>query len=88
MVFVEAAACAKPTVAGLAGGTGAAVIDGLTGLRVDGTSTEAVADALARLLEDPVLAKKLGESGHARALREFSWQRVADKTRQLQAALR
>lgn len=88
MVFVEAAACAKPTVAGLAGGTGAAVIDGLTGLRVDGESTEAVADALARVLEDPELGKELGESGHARALREFSWQRVAEKTRQLRAACR
>ena len=83
MVFLEAAACAKPTVAGLAGGTGAAVIDGVTGLRLDGGSTEAIADALGRLLGDPGLAKELGEQGHARALRDFSWQRVADKTRKL-----
>ena len=83
MVFLEAAACAKPTVAGLAGGTGAAVIDGVTGLRVDGASTEAVANALGRLLADSDLARRLGEQGHARALREFSWPRVAEKTRQL-----
>ena len=38
MVFIEAAACGKPAVAGMAGGTGAAVIDGVTGLRVDGAS--------------------------------------------------
>ena len=38
MVFIEAAACGKPSVAGLAGGTAAAVIDGVTGMRVDGTS--------------------------------------------------
>ena len=88
MVFLEAAACARPTVAGLAGGTGAAVIDGVTGLRVDGASTEAVVDALGRLLGDPVLARKLGEQGHARALRDFSWQRVAEKTRALNLALR
>jgi phosphatidylinositol alpha-1,6-mannosyltransferase len=88
MVFLEAAACARPTVAGLAGGTGAAVIDGVTGLRVDGASTEAVVDALGRLLGDPVLARKLGEQGHARALRDFSWQRVAENTRQLQTILR
>ena len=61
MVFIEAAACGKPTVAGLAGGTGAAVIDGVTGLRVDGASTQAVADALYRLLSDPLLAKELGK---------------------------
>jgi len=88
MVFLEAAACAKPTVAGLAGGTGAAVIDGVTGLRVDGASTEAVADALGRLLRDPVLAKELGVQGYARALRDFSWQQVAEKTRRFREALR
>lgn len=88
MVFLEAAACARPTVAGLAGGTGAAVIDGVTGLRVDGASTKAVADALIRLLGDPGLARELGEQGYVRALRDFSWKRVAEKTRQLQTILR
>ncbi|HLY95986.1 MAG TPA: glycosyltransferase family 4 protein [Sideroxyarcus sp.] len=88
MVFLEAAACARPTLAGLAGGTGAAVIDGVTGLRVDGASAEVVADALVRLLGDAALAKELGEQGYTRALRDFSWQRVAEKTRQLQAKLR
>ena len=34
MVFIEAAACCKPSVAGDAGGTGDAVVDGVTGLRV------------------------------------------------------
>jgi len=87
MVFLEAAACGKPAVAGLAGGTGAAVIDGVTGLRIDGASTEAVADALGRLLADPVLARELGEHGYARALRDFSWERVAEKTRSLQPDL-
>lgn len=83
MVFLEAAACAKPTVAGLAGGTGDAVIDGVTGLRVDGATTEAVADALGRLLADRAVATALGEQGRMRVLREFSWQRVAEKTKSL-----
>jgi phosphatidylinositol alpha-1,6-mannosyltransferase len=83
MVFLEAAACAKPTVAGLAGGTGAAVIDGVTGLRADGASMQAVAGALDRLLRDPSLARTMGESGHRRAMGDFSWDTVAEKTRQL-----
>lgn len=87
MVFLEAAACARPTVAGLAGGTGSAVIDGVTGLRVDGATTQAVADALICLLGNPALAGTFGEKGYARALGEFSWQRVAEKTRQLHAVL-
>jgi phosphatidylinositol alpha-1,6-mannosyltransferase len=52
MVFLEAAACGVPSVAGLAGGTGDAVVDGRTGYRVDGNSTEAVASALRALLSD------------------------------------
>ena len=77
MVFVEAAACGKPSVAGIAGGTGAAVIDGVTGLRVDGASVEAVTGALARLLSDRQLAEHLGEQGWRRANAEFSWESVA-----------
>lgn len=85
MVFLEAAACAKPAVAGTAGGTRAAVVDGKTGLRIDGNCIDAVADALRRLLEDPVLARRLGEQGRARAVQEFSWQHVAERTQALDA---
>lgn len=83
MVYLEAAACGKPALAGLAGGTGSAVVDGVTGLRVDGASTEAVADALERLLCDSSLSRRLGQSGQARALEHFSWQRVAERTQRL-----
>ena len=87
MVFLEAAACGKPTVAGVTGGTASAVIDGVTGLRVDGASIEAVADALARLLGDPLLAKQLGQTGLHRAVSDFSWPQVAEKTRMLSLGL-
>ena len=83
MVFIEAAACGKPTVAGIAGGTGAAVVDGETGLRVDGTSIDAVTGALKALLEDSALAARLGEAGQQRATRQFSWESVAAQTRLL-----
>ena len=85
MVFIEAAACGRPAVAGLAGGTGAAVIDRVTGLRVDGASTRAVADGLDRLLSDESLARELGANGRKRVVEGFSWQRVAEQTRQLDA---
>lgn len=87
MVFLEAAACAKPAVAGLAGGTASAVVDGVTGLRVDGASTRAVADAIGRLLWDPNLARALGDRGYARAISQFSWEQVADRTRALNRTL-
>ena len=83
MVFLEAAACGKPTIAGNAGGTGSAVIDGVTGLRVDGSSTDAVAKALQRILAEPGLADRLGRMGQRRAVEQFSWQQVAERTREI-----
>lgn len=80
MVFIEAAACGRPSLAGDAGGTGSAVLNEVTGLRVDGTSTERVADGLRRLLDDPLLARRMGEAGLARVHAEFAWERVAEKT--------
>lgn len=81
-VYVEASACKTPSVAGLTGGTGDAVIHEVTGLRVDGSSVSAVADALYRLLTDARLNRTLAEQGYERAHREFSWdvsaQRIAD----------
>ena len=80
MVFIEAAACGKPSLAGDAGGTGAAVLGEITGLRVDGTSTEQVTTGLRRLLRDFVWAASLGQAGLQRVEREFAWERVAAAT--------
>lgn len=83
MVFLEAGACGKAVVGGNEGGTGDAVLDGVTGYRVDGDSVPEIARALRRLLADPELARSMGERGHARVHAEFSWERVAYKTRAL-----
>lgn len=80
MVFIEAAACGCPAVAGMAGGTGAAVLDGVTGLRVDGESAAAVAEGLHRILSDDQFASQLGQGGLRRANEDFSWERVAQRT--------
>ena len=83
MVFIEAAACGKPSLAGEAGGTGSAVLHGQTGLRVDGQAPDAVVAGLRRLLTEPELAAKLGAAALQRVRQEFSWERVAEKTREL-----
>lgn len=80
MVFVEAAACGTPSIAGQAGGTGSAVLDGKTGLRVDGADLNAVAAALERMLGKERLAAQLGPFALERARTEFSWEQVAAKT--------
>lgn len=83
MVFLEAAACGKPAIAGDAGGTGAAVVDGVTGFRVDGTKVESLVSALSSVLIDSEVAARLGKAGLVRAKEEFSWDAVAEKTQAL-----
>lgn len=83
MVFLEAAACGRPVIAGRDGGTGSAVSDGVTGYRIDGKRIEAVAERLRDVLGDDALAHRLGEAGYARAHRDFSWESVARKTHSL-----
>jgi len=80
MVFIEASACGKPVLAGNAGGTGAAVQDGLTGLRVEGTSLDDVVEGLTRLLSGNDDVREMGLSGILRVQAKFAWERVADKT--------
>lgn len=80
IVYIEAGACGKPVIAGNAGGTGAAVLDGVNGLRVDGTSVESVAQAISRFLTSAAASETFGTAGYRRALSEFSWERVADQT--------
>lgn len=83
MVFIEAAACGRTSLAGEAGGTGSAVLHGLTGLRVDGRSTDAIETALRTLITQPGRRALLAEAALQRVQHEFAWERVAAKTRQL-----
>lgn len=83
MVFVEAAACEKASIAGTAGGTGSAVEHGVTGIRVNGDDRDALIEALAGLLVDEQRRKEMGRLGLERVGKEFTWERVAEKTRLL-----
>lgn len=82
MVFIEAAACAKPVIAGKDGGAASAVLDNQTGLLVDGADVADVARGLRDLLTDDPRAAAMGEAGYRRARAELSWQRVVEKTLQ------
>ena len=83
MVFIEAAACGKPSLAGQAGGTGSAVLHDETGLRVNGNDIEAVTAGLRTLLTQPERAIALGEAGWARVQSRFAWAKVAEATQRV-----
>ncbi len=78
-VFIEAAACGRPVVVGDSGGAREALVDGETGILVEGTSIAAVADAVASLLADPGRAEAMGKAGRARVERDHTWPRIAAK---------
>jgi phosphatidylinositol alpha-1,6-mannosyltransferase len=78
-VFIEAAACARPVVGGDSGGARESLADGETGILVDGRRVEEVADAISTLLDDPALARAMGEAGRARVLRAHTWPRIAER---------
>jgi len=86
LVFLEAAASGKPAIAGIAGGTGSAVVHGETGLRVDGESVSEVAKAMVRLLYDAGEAEMLGNNARQRVLANFTHKRRVDQLRQLVVA--
>jgi phosphatidylinositol alpha-1,6-mannosyltransferase len=72
IVYLEAGAHGKPVVAGNVAGALDAVADGESGLLVDPTDPQAVAEAIATLLLDRELARRLGTAGAVRA-RGFAW---------------
>ncbi len=80
IVFLEAAACGVPQVAGSSGGAAEAVDDGITGLVVrTPDDPRAVATAFEQLLDDPMLRARMGLAGRDRAVRDFSYDVLAHR---------
>ncbi|MBF0620982.1 MAG: glycosyltransferase family 4 protein [Magnetococcales bacterium] len=80
IVFIEAAACGKPAIAGDHGGTGDAVIHNETGLRINGNDLNTVQQSLLSLLTDDALIQRLSNNGLQRARAELTWSEIAKKT--------
>jgi D-inositol-3-phosphate glycosyltransferase len=77
LAALEAQACGTPVVASRVGGLPFAVQDGCSGLLVEQGQPQELAGALARLLDDPALRRKLGQQAAVRA-EQFGWRAVAD----------
>jgi phosphatidyl-myo-inositol dimannoside synthase len=73
MVFLEAAACGRPVVAGRSGGSVDAVLDRDTGRLVDGRDVEDVTAVISGLLADPDLAAAMGDRGRQWVQDDWSW---------------
>jgi glycosyltransferase involved in cell wall biosynthesis len=69
--IMEAGAMKKPVAAFKVGGVEEVVQHEVTGLMCRCGDVKGLAEAVARLLQDRALAKRLGEGGYAQAIREF-----------------
>jgi phosphatidylinositol alpha-1,6-mannosyltransferase len=80
IVFLEAAACAVPQVAGDSGGAAEAVVEGATGLVVRRPrDLEQAARSLASLLDDEGLRRRLGRAARGRVEASFGYQTLATR---------
>lgn len=83
IVYLEASACGLPVIAGKSGGAPDAVIDGTTGVVVDGTNNNEIAKAAIDLLSDPEHSRKMGEAGRKWIAEQWRWQIWSEKFEEL-----
>ncbi|HEX2529686.1 MAG TPA: glycosyltransferase family 4 protein [Geminicoccus sp.] len=83
----EAMASGLPVVASGHGGLLDLVDDGTTGLLVPPGDPEALARAIARLLDDPARTHSLGQAGRVQAMASLTWQCAAARLAEVYARL-
>lgn len=76
IVYLEASACGVPVIAGKSGGAPDAVLDGKTGLLVDGRDHREVGAAVIKLLSDQPLRQKMGVDGRVWMEQLWSWEGI------------
>jgi glycosyltransferase involved in cell wall biosynthesis len=81
--LLEAMAARKPVVATAVGGVPEAVVDGETGFLVPAANPEALASSVIKLLQNPELARGMGEAGHRRVLTYFTVERMVMETKDI-----
>jgi D-inositol-3-phosphate glycosyltransferase len=86
LVALEAAACGIPVVASAVGGLQSLVDDGRTGYLITERDPARFAAAIARILDDPLLAASMAVAAAARA-RRYTWSFAAARLRRLYADL-
>jgi phosphatidylinositol alpha-1,6-mannosyltransferase len=83
IVYLEASATGVPVVAGRSGGAPESVLDGETGLVVDGWDVGAIAAAVGDVLADPDRAARMGAAGRRWVVDNWQWRTKARRLGEL-----
>lgn len=80
IVALEAMAARVPVLVTNVGGMGEIIQDGVDGIKVIPGSSHELAQGILRVLHDPKLAKKVKENGYQKAIDQYNWPNIAQKT--------
>lgn len=83
LVLLEAMACKKPVIGSNVGGIPYLIDNGKNGLIVPPKDSESLAKAIIKTLNNPQLAKKMGENGYKKVKENFTWEKQIKKTNEL-----
>ncbi|MBE2225229.1 MAG: glycosyltransferase family 4 protein [Anaerolineae bacterium] len=80
IVFLEAWAHSKPVIGARAGGIPGVVDDGVNGILVPYGDVPVLAQAVRRLLTERELNQIMGQRGHEKVAKKYSWDHVVGRT--------
>lgn len=73
IVLLEAMSYKKPLIGSRVGAIPDIIEDGVNGLLIAPKDPQALANAITKILENPKLAKKMGEKGYKKVKENFTW---------------
>lgn len=85
IVYLEAQACGVPVIAGDSGGAPETVVDGVTGVVVDGRDAPALASAITSICADPERARHMGAEGRRHVVKHWTWEVMGARLRKILA---
>jgi len=77
--LMEAMACALPVISTDGFGVDEVFEDGVEGIKLQYGAVKGLREAILRLKNEPELAQKMGENGHNRVLKEYSFERLYER---------
>lgn len=85
--YLEAWLCKKPVIGARIGSTQCVIDEGVDGLLVNPNDAADIAGAIIKLLSDSNMREKMGMSGQAKTLTQFTWDKVTDRVEKLYSDL-